>query len=848
MKRLTFCLNGREGSDPRLLSILWVIVSMGVFLMTAIVPTPLLAQVVAPDERQIFQEDSDRFQEQLSKKRKALITPTLPGTGQVDFTAPTVQFDQEENVISGSGGVLISGQGFRLQGERGSVDLDTNDARLEERVVLSGETTRLTAGKLQFNLDAEVGEFEDTSFTLEDSAFQFSAGKAEKLNDVEFEMEDCSLTTCACEDGDVPWRLRATRVNAEREGYAHTYNPVFEFQGVPLFYAPWLAFPVKQERSSGLLVPEFGYSNRDGFNTRLPFFFVVDESTDFSLTPFAQTETRYGTEIEYREAYSLRSSFEGKLFYSDESPRDGELRGTDITGIAEPSIDENRVGLYAKQMWSNSTSSSVPLSLVSDIHWVSDTLLLRELNASEIGLPSSRYATSRIALRGQFGDFVSSSLVGEWNEALVTTQETTFQRLPELSVTMAKSYRPFGYNPYGIKVLPKFEFRAVNFQREEGYDGIRYNASPSIRIPFRYKNYFNSTLEMAAHRTVYSLDDLSDPNGGADLDGSNDRDLFVLNYQVGTALERVFELPQDSFLKTLTSLGARNQGSTLKRVKHTIEPSISFSYVPGTSQADLPLFDSFDRVRKRSLITYEVMTRLFGSFDSVGAGARGIEELMPETDQFETLDTLSPLSGFDRGMTGSIGGVPGGAGLSRRRRNVRQLASARLVQSYDYTEDKEDLDPNRRPFSDLGAQLYLTPTADFGLGASTNYNPETGDVSSWSLESHFFDDRGDSFRARYTSVDGSVGQVEGNLELVLSPRVKLGYYARFDERTSEFLEQQSALRFSSACDCWHIDLGFTEELNPNREAVLLRFFLRGLGNLTQNFGFNRQGNSQIPES
>jgi LPS-assembly protein len=414
MKRTAFCLDGQAGVHCRPLVIFWMIALMG---LGVVAPTALHAQVVAPDEREIFQEDADRFQEGLSRKRKSLMTPTLPGTGQVDFTAPTVKFDQEENVISGSGGVLISGQGFRIQGERGSVDLDTNDARLEERVVLSGESTRLTAEKLQFNLDAEVGEFEDTTFTLEDSAFQFSAGKAEKLNDVEFEMEDCSLTTCACEDGDVPWRLRATRVNAEREGYAHTYNPVFEFQGVPLFYAPWLAFPVKQERSSGLLVPEFGYSDRDGFNTRLPFFFVVDESTDFSLTPFAQTETRYGTEIEYRKAYSLRSSFEGKLFYSDESPRDGELRGTDITNIAEPEIDENRLGLYAKQMWSNSSSSSVPLSLVSDIHWVSDTLLLRELNASEIGLPSNRYATSRIALRGQFSDFVSSSLVGEYFSA-----------------------------------------------------------------------------------------------------------------------------------------------------------------------------------------------------------------------------------------------------------------------------------------------------------------------------------------------------------------------------------------------------------------------------------------------
>ena len=822
-----------------------------IVIMFVVMPLSLFAQVIAPDEKEIFREDSDRFQEQLSKKRKSLMTPTVSGGDQVDFSAPIVNFNQEENIISGSDGVLISGQDFRIQGERGSVDLDTNEASLEERVVLTGETTNIAAEKMQFNLNSEVGEFEQATFTLEDSAVQFSAERAKKLNDVEFEMSDCSLTTCSCEDGSIPWKLSASRVTAEREGYAHAYNPVFEFQGVPLFYAPWLAVPVKQERSSGLLVPEFGYSNRDGFNTRLPFFFVVDESTDITLAPFVQTETRFGTELEYREAYSLRSSFEGKLFYSDETPRDGELRGTDISNIAEPEIDDNRLGLYAKQQWSNSPSSSVPLSLVSDIHWVSDTLLLRELNASEIGLPSSRYATSRIALRGQFGDFVSSSLVGEWNEALVTPQDTTFQRLPEFSLNMAKSYRPFGYNSYGLKVLPKLDFRAVNFQRDNGYDGIRYNVSPSVRIPLRYKNYFNSSLEMAAHHTVYSLDEVTNPAGGADLDDSNSRDLFILNYQIGTALERIYDVSSDSFLRTMTSLGARNQGSILKRVKHTIEPRVSFSYVPGTSQSDLPLFDSFDRVRKKSVITYELMTRLLGSFDSLSPAGGGIEELLPDTEQFETLDTLSPLSGFDRGMSGSVGGLTGGMGrsrgISRRgRKNIRQLASFRLVQSYDYTEDQEDLDPNRRPFSDLGAQFYLTPTSDFGLGLSTNYNPETGDVSSWSVESHFFDDRGDSVRARYTSVDGSVGQFEGNLELVLAPRVKLGYYARFDERTSEFIEQQSALRFSSACDCWHIDLGFTEQLNPNREAVLFRFFLKGLGDFTQNFGFNRQGNSQIP--
>ncbi|MCB0328561.1 MAG: LPS-assembly protein LptD [Bdellovibrionales bacterium] len=810
--------------------------------------SPAFAQVVPPDDDYLFREDSDDRQQQLSNQRERVMAAPTDKKEEVDFSAPTVNFDQAENIVSGEGGVLVSGQGFRLQGERGSLDLDTNDVKLEERVLLTGEGTSIQAEKLEFNLETETGRFEDTKFTLEDDAFAFEAKEAEKLNDRDFVMSNCFLSTCSCPDGEIPWKLSGNEVLAEREGYAHLYDSVFRFKGVPLFYTPWIAFPIKQERSSGLLIPEFGYSNRDGLQAKIPIYTVLDGSTDMTFTPFIAARTRYGMQYDYRQAFSQRSSIETRTTYSNETPRDGRLRGTDITNISEPAIDDHRFGVYAKQNWSNSPVSDVPLSFVSDIHWVSDTLFLREIQDSKIGLPSSRYATSRMAARAQLGDYVSSSVIGEWNNSLITPQNTTLQRLPEFTLDASRSFRPFGFNPYGLKVAPKLSLNGVNFQREDGYDGVRFDVSPSVRVPFHYKNYFNSDATVEYHQTYYDLDETLDPFSGGELASTNERGLLRFDYEIRSAIERVFDLPEDNILTTLTSIGSRNQMHRLRRVKHTLEPKVGFSYVPGTSQADLPLFDSFDRIRKRSLFTYELATRLLGSFDYLQGGEGDIEEFLADVDEYETLDTLSPLTDFDTGsaLPPTSFGVPLNPPV-RGTKLQRELASFRVVQSYDYVEDKEDLDPNRSAFSDVGAQVYLNPTQDFGFGAGTNYNVQDSDVSSWSLASHFYDDRGDSIRARYSYVENNISQVEGNLELILNSRLKLGYYARFDELESEFIEQQAALRLSSACNCWHVDLGFTDQINPDRQKMLFRFTLTGLGDLTQNFGFNNNNNQRIPQ-
>ena len=50
---------------------------------------------------------------------------------------------------------------------------------------------------------------------------------------------------------------------------------------------------------------------------------------------------------------------------------------------------------------------------------------------------------------------------------------------------------------------------------------------------------------------------------------------------------------------------------SIDKLKNTIEPFASYYYVPNIYQGNMPMFDSFDRLNSRSLVTYGFTTRLF---------------------------------------------------------------------------------------------------------------------------------------------------------------------------------------------------------------------------------------------
>ncbi|NLF24789.1 MAG: LPS-assembly protein LptD [Deltaproteobacteria bacterium] len=819
-------------------AILWICV--GGMIAAPYAQAQIRAQV--PSDKELFEEDLKGAQTAREAAVSQAIQADKPLEDDLEVKAPQMQYDQESKNLVGSGGVLVSKQGATFQADQATVNLDSKRAVFEDNIVFYYPGGSITADRADVNVETETGEFEKANATLEQGFYHIEAERLNKISEFDYTLEDAEFTTCHCADGSRPWVIGCSSADAEQEGYAFTRGTYLRMFGVPLLYTPYFLFPLKVERQSGLLAPSFGQSDKNGFAFSIPLFVVLDGSSDFTLKPFIQTKTRIGSSLEYRRVFSEKSEMKGRVVYSNESARGDSLRGTDTDGLYDPTFEKNRIGGFYSQIWRSAPESSVPLGFVVDGHYVPDSLFLREIPDEDIGLADARYTSSRAVAQASPTQDIYGELSAEYNQSLVENQDLIFQRVPELYLSAQRSVRPFGFNPYGLKVVPALNITATDFTRKTGFEGSRADFAPSLRVPFHYQNYFKAQTTATLHETVYDNRDETWPNDPDRLVTKNQRSVFRVDQSLSSGVERVYQLKEDSWLTQMAALGYADQGRRLRRIKHTIEPFGTYSYVPDRNQEGLPLYDPLDRIRQRSLFTYGVRTNLLGRFVPINTGGEDISELTPDVEDLPVLDTETPLADY---------GVPGGFGMGAqkfgmRQGEIRDLVTLRVWQSYDALEptEQEKVDnPKYNQLSDIGFGLGVAPTRSFTFTFDGNYGLEEADLSSWGVGGNLRDDRGDVLKTRYSFIDGSISQLELGAEVVLSERLSVGYYGRYDVREREFFRNTGALRIYSACKCWHLDLGFSETLNPDNQEATLRFTFKGLGDVSQNLAYGSSNSS-----
>lgn len=790
--------------------------------VAVLISGPSFAQVEPPSNEKLFREDlKDYKKRDLETKKVILRRDNIiqdPGTY---FKAPEIQYQQDTEEFVGTGGVIVSYSGNQIQGDSGRFNSKTKEGELTGGLVFSSADGVISAESGSFNLDKEVGRFNDAKVSLEPDGYVMEGKVVEKLSELDYRLADAEMTTCQCADGSKPWSITSSNIDITQEGYARARPFLFRCNDIPLIYAPYLIFPAKMERSSGLLLPKVGYSGENGFEYSQPIFFNVNENTDLMLTPFTKTKTRNGVSGQYTQRFSLRSYVDSKLIYSDESPRDGDLRGTQTADLFDPTFDEERWGGFYRQRWRNK-QGEFPLSVVIDGRYVSDDLFLREMEEPLVGLAQDRYLTSKARINAPIGDYLNAEVSTEYSQSFVSNDDLVLQRLPQVSLDGYRSWRVFGINPYGLKLVTSGDVTSTTFARDEGYDGQRIDVYPRFKVPFYFMNFFTGDMNFGLRQTYYSLSDTTDPNSGEELDDSTDRGMYEFGANIGTVLERVYEMDKSSWLTRLASSGAKNQFDKLLRVKHTIEPYVGYDFTPEEDQSLLPLFDGNDRLRERSLFTYGFKSRLIGRFDDSAQKRGVIEELSPEENPFGFgPDTNNPSEMFGQNFFDQSTTV------RRIRGEKKELVALGVRQSYDQKLE----DTEQRAFSDVGTDLSFYPNNYFGIGFGSNFDYEENDFSSWGLGLKLEDDRGDHIRTRVSYIEDSVSQIDGNVEIALTDRLKLGFYGRYDDLESEFVENRIALRIISSCDCWKLDIGYRDRVNPDDQDYTLLLTLRGLGDI-----------------
>jgi LPS-assembly protein len=468
--------------------------------------------------------------------------PRLEELLQADPDDPRINITSDEGELGREGDATLSGNvqiriGQRLLTADGAeIDATERKVRLIGDVEFLDPTLHVRGRGGDFS--EQGGSFQGAEFEIPDRAVRGSAEGVRVRNQTILDLEGVRYT--ACPAGREDWVLGARKISIDQETRVGTGRDVrLEFLGVPILYAPWLTFPVGDQRKSGFLFPTIGNSNKTGAQIAIPWYWNIAPNYDATFTSryFFSRGLRVDPEFRYLTERSQGTLTAEYMFHDSDF---GDSRSV---------VDLEHV-----------TRLHPRTRLLVDAAYASDDGYFEDFGVGFEGTSITFLEQLAEARR----DTDHWSLIGRVQnhqvlDAGLPDEEQPYARLPQ--VLASGQWQLPGP---GLRATLRAE--AVNFDSDVLADGARFDIEPSFG--WRRDGHGAYVAANAAWRaTTYSLRDTA-----PDADDSPSRSLPVLNAETGFVLER--------------QAGSRNQ-----RVQ-TLEPRLMYLYVPYRDQDDLPVFDS----------------------------------------------------------------------------------------------------------------------------------------------------------------------------------------------------------------------------------------------------------------
>ena len=246
----------------------------------------------------------------------------------VAFTADQVEYDREHGLVTAAGHVEAWQNDHVLRADKVTFDRNTGVMAAYGHVVLmepDGEI--LFADYAEMNQGMKDGVLRDMQAILAENG-RLAANGARRTGGEINELANVVYTTCnLCKtDPTKPplWQLRAAKAVQDLEHKKIEYeDAVMEMYGIPVAYFPyfWHVDP-SVKRASGLLIPSAGVTSGLGAFIAQPYYWVLDDQSDATLTPMLTTKDGPQLDVEYRRRFN-----DGMLLvnasagYEDNSPQ-----------------------------------------------------------------------------------------------------------------------------------------------------------------------------------------------------------------------------------------------------------------------------------------------------------------------------------------------------------------------------------------------------------------------------------------------------------------------------------------------------------------------------------------------
>src|SRR6185503_19430478 len=611
--------------------------------------------------------------------------------------------------------------------------------------------------------------------------------RVDKVGEDEYLIENGIFTSCT---GEVPaWSFHVGRARIRLEDYAHVKSASMRAKVVPVLYLPYVVWPTKTDRASGLLVPKIGNSGRRGAYLGMAYYQVLGRSWDTTAYADLYSKDYYGLGDEVR--------------YHPSEGTSGAARGYVID---DPQRDDYRW----KVRWDHDTRD-LPLGLRGVVQYedYSDFDYFRDFERG-LSTKTKNQIYSDAFITGNWGNRSLNVLVDRRRTFLSADDIIDLRQLPEVEYKLRPT-RLF-HKPLYLSFDSAAHYLAVDRGVVQS-SYARFHFQPTLRVPLSPAPWLSVTLNGGSNLTWYG--NSLDPTSAA-------RNTFT----------------GEDLMRTLPFGGAEVIGPSFSRIidrrlgpfaklKHIVEPRVAWSYYgafddegcgtidpvthvarPPCEQARVPIFDEIDPLQGRGLNVGRValINRLLAKPADETKGGGGAREIL-------SLE-LSRSYSFDAGQP-----LEGGQG----------------------TATHSALGP-------LRATLRSYPTPAFGLRLDADYSVLFKQLTGVQASGNFalgrqrFDF---TWTPRWQATSGEVLSNQGTFGTTLSPfrsgKLNVSSYVTYDFEKSLLRDQRHLFTFAGSCYALHLELHESTITNVRRRDYLFSVDLKNVGTFIDLNGGETQG-------